>query len=60
MRERTSGATELFRVTPSATPEIVFGKFLGYEIVAGLTGAILAAAMRFALNVPMLGNYTQT
>ena len=37
VRERTSGATELFRVTPMATPEIVFGKFLGYAIVAGLT-----------------------
>lgn len=59
VRERTSGATELFRVTPSATPEIVFGKFLGYAFVAAITGAILAALMRLALNVPVLGSYVE-
>lgn len=59
VRERTSGATELFRVTPSATPEIVFGKFIGYALVAALTGAVLAALLRLALNVPLLGSYAE-
>ncbi len=59
VRERTSGATELFRVTPSAAPEIVFGKFIAYALVAGLTGAVLAALLRFALNVPLLGSYAE-
>ncbi len=59
VRERTSGATELFRVTPSATPEIVFGKFIGYALVAAMTGAILAALLRFALHVPLLGSYAE-
>jgi ABC-2 type transport system permease protein len=59
VRERTSGATELFRVTPSATPEIVFGKFIAYALVAAITGAILAALLRFALNVPLLGSYAE-
>ncbi len=57
VREKTSGATELFRVTPSATPEIVFGKFIGYALVAVVTGAVLAALLRFALKVPLLGSY---
>jgi ABC-2 type transport system permease protein len=59
VRERTSGATELFRVTPSATPEIVFGKFIAYALVAAMTGAVLAALLRFALNVPLLGSYAE-
>ncbi len=59
VRERTSGATELFRVTPSAAPEIVFGKFVGYALVAALTGAVLAALLRFALKVPILGSYAE-
>lgn len=59
VRERTSGATELFRVTPSATPEIVFGKFIGYSLVAAVTGAILAALLKFALNTPLLGSYVE-
>ncbi len=59
VRERTSGATELFRVTPSATPEIVFGKFIAYALVAAMTGAILAALLRFALHVPLLGSYAE-
>jgi ABC-2 type transport system permease protein len=59
VRERTSGATELFRVTPSATPEIVFGKFIAYALVAAVTGAILAALLRFALHVPLLGSYAE-
>jgi ABC-2 type transport system permease protein len=57
VREKTSGATELFRVTPSATPEIVFGKFIGYALVAVVTGAVLAALLRFALKVPLMGSY---
>jgi ABC-2 type transport system permease protein len=59
VRERTSGATELFRISPSAAPEIVFGKFLGYAFVAAFAGAVLAALMRFALNVPMFGSWWQ-
>lgn len=59
VRERTSGATELFRISPSAAPEIVFGKFLGYAAVALTAGAILAALLRFALKVPMFGSWLQ-
>lgn len=59
VRERTSGATELFRISPSAAPEIVFGKFLGYATVAMIAGAVLAALLRFALKVPMFGSWYQ-
>lgn len=56
VRERTVGATELFRVTPSSAWEIVFGKFIGYALIAGITGAILTVLLRFTLGVPILGS----
>ena len=59
VRERTSGATELFRVSPSASPEIVFGKFIAYALVAALMGAVLAALLKVALHVPLLGSYVE-
>ncbi len=57
VRERTVGATELFRVSPSNAWEIVFGKFLAYAVVAAFTGAILVVLLRFTLGVPILGSY---
>jgi len=59
VRERTVGATELFRVSPSAAGEIVLGKFIGYALVAGLTGGILAVLLRYTLKVPILGSHWQ-
>jgi len=59
VRERTVGATELFRVSPSGAGEIVFGKFLSYALIAGITGAILAVLLRFTLKVPILGSRTE-
>lgn len=56
VRERTLGATELFRVSPSAAGEIVFGKFIGYALIAALTGAILTVLLRYTLGVPILGS----
>lgn len=57
VRERTLGATELFRVSPSAVPEIVFGKFIGYALIAGLAGVILTVLLKYTLHVPMRGSY---
>ncbi len=56
VRERTVGATQLFRVSPSATIEIMVGKFIGYAFIAGIIGAVLAVLLKYTLNVPMRGS----
>jgi ABC-2 type transport system permease protein len=57
VRERTSGAVELFRVSPISPGEVLVGKYSSYMLFGGLLALVLTALMRFGLGVPMLGNW---
>jgi ABC-2 type transport system permease protein len=54
VRDRRSGAMELFRVSPLAAAEMLIGKYLSYFLFAGVLGAILTAILVYVLRVPML------
>lgn len=57
VRERMRGATELFRVAPITSGEILIGKYLGFlGFLAVLTAALVALAVA-GLGVPLLGDY---
>jgi ABC-2 type transport system permease protein len=56
VRERTSGALELLRVSPVNSLELVLGKYLGLGIVSAIIAAISVALLVFGLGVPLLGN----
>jgi ABC-2 type transport system permease protein len=54
VRDRRSGAMELFRVSPLAAAEMLVGKYLSYFLFAGVLAAILTAILVYLLKVPML------
>ncbi len=54
VRERTRGRPEVFRISPTGTPEIVLGKFAAFLLLGMLIGAILLATMVVAFAVPIL------
>ena len=56
VRERLSGAMELFRVAPVTTMEIVIGKYLGFGILTGAVAAVTTALLVTVLGVPLLGS----
>jgi ABC-2 type transport system permease protein len=56
VRERTSGALELLRVSPVNSVELVLGKYLGLGIVSAIIATITVALLVMGLGVPMLGN----
>jgi ABC-2 type transport system permease protein len=53
VRDRLSGAMELFRVSPASPIEIVVGKYLGFGALTALMGAIVAALVVVVLQVPL-------
>lgn len=55
--EWSVGATELFRVGPVRTAELLAGKFLGYSFLGTVTGALLTVVVVFALGTPMAGSW---
>ena len=57
VRERQIGTVELFRVAPISPGEVLVGKYLSYLIFGGLLAAVLTLLLRYALGVPMLGNW---
>jgi ABC-2 type transport system permease protein len=57
VRERNSGAMELFRVSPLSAGEALFGKYLSYMLFGLIIAAILSALLIFWLHLPMLGNW---
>lgn len=57
VRERRSGAMELFRVSPVSSLETLLGKYISYLVFGLIIGAILTALIYFGLHVPMLGNW---
>lgn len=56
VRERLSGAMDLFRVAPVRAWEILVGKYVAYGLLSILVGATVAALMVRVLGVPLLGS----
>ena len=56
VRERLSGAMEMFRVSPVNSLELVLGKYLGLGLVSAVIAAISGALLVTVLGVPMLGS----
>jgi ABC-2 type transport system permease protein len=53
VRDRLSGAMELFRVSPASPFEILAGKYLGFGALTALVGGIVAALVITLLGVPL-------
>src|SRR6185436_15468000 len=56
VRERTSGAMDLFRVSPLRATELVICKVLAFGLLGGFLAAISVALLVGVLGVPMLGS----
>jgi ABC-2 type transport system permease protein len=56
VRERTSGAIELFRVAPVNAWELLAGKVLALGLVGAAIAALTVALLVVGLGVPMLGD----
>jgi ABC-2 type transport system permease protein len=56
VRERLSGAMELFRISPVNSFELVLGKYLGLGIVSALVAGATVLLLVLGLGVPVLGN----
>jgi ABC-2 type transport system permease protein len=54
VRERTSGAMELFRVSPLRATELVIGKVLAFGLLGGFLAATSLALLVGVLGVPLL------
>lgn len=59
VRERRSGAMELFRISPLSSFETILGKYLSYIFFGGVIGAILTATIVLVLKVPMRGSWPE-
>lgn len=57
VRERQLGTIELFRVSPLSAFETLTGKYISYLLFGGVLAALLTLLVRFALGVPMLGDW---
>ncbi len=57
VRERELGTTELFRVGPIKTWELLLGKYLGYAFLGAVVAVALTLAVIFALGTPMAGSW---
>ena len=55
VRDRNSGAIDLFRVAPIRTTELVLGKVLAFGILGGLIATVSVWLLVGVLHVPMLG-----
>lgn len=56
VRERLSGAMEMFRISPVNSLELVLGKYVGLGIVSAFVAVATALLLVFGLGVPLLGN----
>ena len=56
VRERTSGAMEMFRISPVNSFELVLGKYLGLGLVSAIIATITTLLLVFVLGVPLLGD----
>ena len=55
VRDRISGAIELFRVSPVSSWEVVAGKILGFGVLCAAISVVSLVLLVAGLNVPMLG-----
>jgi ABC-2 type transport system permease protein len=56
-RMRLLRVTDILRVAPVRTSEIVLGNYISYAILSGLAAAGLIAMLVLALSVPVVGSY---
>jgi ABC-2 type transport system permease protein len=56
VRERLSGAIDIFRVSPVRTIEILIGKYLAYGFLNLAIAAMVTFLLTGVLQVPILGN----
>ncbi|HEY6959774.1 MAG TPA: ABC transporter permease [Candidatus Limnocylindria bacterium] len=56
VRERLSGAMDLFRVAPVRSWEILLGKYVAYGILSLFVAAAVMLLLVSALHVPLLGS----
>ncbi len=56
VRERLSGAMELFRVSPVNSLELVLGKYIGLGLVSAVIAVITGVLLVGVLGVPLLGD----
>ncbi len=49
--------TDILRVAPVRTIEIIIGNYISYAVLAGLAGAGLLLMLVLGLDVPMVGSY---
>ena len=57
VRERLSGAFDLFRVAPVSTLEVLLGKYVAFGILCLLIGFLVVALMLQFLGLPLLGGW---
>jgi ABC-2 type transport system permease protein len=55
IREKLSGAMELFRAAPVTAFEMLIGKYSSYLLMIGVMAAVLTALIIWGLRVPQLG-----
>ncbi len=56
VRERLSGAMELFRISPINSLELVIGKYIGLGLVSAVIAVITSLLLVGVLGVPLLGS----
>lgn len=56
VRERTSGAMDLFRIAPIRATELVVGKVVAFGILGAVIAGVSVALLVGVLHVPMLGS----
>ncbi len=56
VRDRNSGAMDLFRVAPIRTTELVLGKVLAFGVLGGAIAAVSVWLLVGVLHVPLLGS----
>lgn len=56
VRERLSGAMELFRISPVNSLELVLGKYIGLGLVSAVIAVITSLLLVGVLGVPLLGS----
>ena len=55
VRERTSGAIDMFRVSPIGTLELLVGKYVAYALLSVVVAALVVAATA-GLGIPFRGS----
>jgi ABC-2 type transport system permease protein len=56
IRERTSGAMDLYRVSPVQGLELLVGKYLAYGVLTLVIAGFLVALLTVPLNIPLVGD----